>query len=585
MPVFTFPLALLGLLAAPALIYIYWLRSQARKRKVSSLLLWLEEKEMWEGGRSIHRLQTPLLFFLELLTILLLVIGAAGPMIKAGEGGSPLAIVLDDSYSMHGGNPESARILALQAIVKELRANRYEPLRLILAGESPQVLGEISTSEGAGTDQAVNLMNAWKCAMPAAKLEEAISFAFELGGERTRVLVITDHAPSEEPGDSRLQWWSFGSRRSNMAIVNATRNSVDLEDRVLLEIANLSETASSTTLTIEDDNQISGKTQDSLSLGAYETRRIILTLKPGSPPLRARLGGDMLSIDDQVVLVPGEHKAVRVDLRIENKELRQLVDKALQSTLNANTTVADPELIITDESESRAEMSSSWVLRIISEKDAASYLGPFVVDRAHRMSEGLALGGVVWGSGKSQAFPGSPIITAGNIPLLTDIERAGRHELRLRLRPDLSTLQETPNWPILISNLVNWRARTTPGLLQSNVRLGSDVTLAVESGIDQVEITEPQANPRKLPVSDGVFTVKAESVGVSHLRAGENRYSFAVNALAREESDLTRAAFGRWGNWVKSADLQWEYRNMSWAPLLLAMIVLAIHGWLTSRNK
>jgi Aerotolerance regulator N-terminal len=585
MPVFTFPLALLGLLAAPALIFIYWLRSQSREHKVSSLLLWLDQKEMWEGGRTIHRLQTPLLFFLELLTILLLVTAAAGPMIRAGAGGRPLVIVLDDSYSMLGGRSESARNLAPQAIVKELRANRYEPVRLILAGKSPQVLGEVSTSEGAGTDQMVNLLKDWKCATPLAKLEEAISFAFELGGTRTRVLVITDHAPAESPGDSRLQWWAFGSPRPNMAFVNATRTTGDLEDRVMLEIANLYGAADSTTLTIEADSKSSSKTQDTLTLGTYETRRLFLTVKHGSPPLRARLRGDMLSIDDQVILVPGEHKTVRVDLRIGNQVVRQLVEKALQSTLNAITTKTDPELVITDEMESRDEVSPVWTLRIISENEAGSYLGPFVVDRAHRMSEGLSLGGVVWGSGKSSAFPGSPIITAGNIPLLTDVERAGVHELRLRLRPDLSTLQETPNWPILISNLVSWRARTTPGLAQANVRLGSDVTLTVESSIDSVEITEPQSNSRKLPVRDGALTVKAELIGVYNLRADENRYSFAVNALDRLESDLTKATSGRWGNWAKAADLQWEYRNMSWVPLLLAMIVLAIHGWLSSRNK
>jgi len=540
---------------------------------------------MWEGGRNIYRLQTPLLFFLELMTILLLVTAAAGPMIRAGEGGRPLVVVLDDSFSMLGGKSESARILAFQAIAKEIRASHYEPLRLVLAGESPQVLGEISTSEGTGTDQAITLLNAWKCTSPVAKLEEAISFAFELGGTRTRVLVITDHAPSEEPGDSRLQWWAFGSPRPNMAFVNATRNTGDLEDRILLEIANLSESTNSTTLTIKADNKSSINTQDSITLGKYETRRIILTVQPGSPALRARLGGDLLSIDDEVVLVPGEHKAVRVDLRIGNQALRELVEKGLQSMLNANITRADPELVITDEVESRDERSQSWILRIVSEKDAASYLGPFVVDRAHRMSEGLSLGGVVWGSGRSSTFPGSPIITAGNIPLLTDVERAGIHEMRLRLRPDLSTLQETPNWPILISNLVNWRAGTTPGLQQSNVRLGSDVTLSVESRIDSVEITEPQSNTKKLPVRDGSLTVKGDLIGVYNLRAGDNIYPFAVNALAREESDLTKAAAGRWGNWVKAADLQWEYRNMSWVLLLLAMIVLGIHGWLSSRNK
>src|SRR5882672_5647578 len=103
MPVFTFTFAFIGLLAAPALVAIYWLRSRSRDRRVSSLLLWLDERRIWKGGRFIHRLQTPLLFFLELLAILLLVTAAAGPMMRAGESGRPLAVVLDDSFSMLAG--------------------------------------------------------------------------------------------------------------------------------------------------------------------------------------------------------------------------------------------------------------------------------------------------------------------------------------------------------------------------------------------------------------------------------------------------------------------------------------------------
>src|SRR5499426_3846745 len=164
MPVFTFPLALLGFLAAPALIYIYWLHSQARKRKVSSLLLWLEEKEMWEGGRTIHRLQTPLLFFLELLAILLLVTAAAGPMMRAGESGRPLVIVLDDSFSMLAGAGKDdatggARYRAVRAIESELKSNRYEPVYFALAGESPQLLGEAAND----ADQAIKLLQNWRC--------------------------------------------------------------------------------------------------------------------------------------------------------------------------------------------------------------------------------------------------------------------------------------------------------------------------------------------------------------------------------------------------------------------------------------
>jgi Aerotolerance regulator N-terminal len=583
MPVFAFPLAFIGLIAVPALIAIYFLRSRAREQRVSSLLLWLHERQMWDGGQRVHRLQTPLLFFLELLAIILLVTAAAGPKLRAGEGGRPLVVVLDDSFSMLAGNEESPRNRAVRAIERELGSNRYEPVRFVLAGETPQVLGEGSVVE--------ELLRGWKCAAPAAKMEEAIALAFELGRSRARVLAVTDRPPSDAISDSRLQWWAFGSARPNVALVNAARTTRDNEDRVLMEIANLSSQPTSTTLTIESIN-LAGNTNQhpviairnpqSFSLGANETRRLVLTFKSGAPALRARLIGDALDVDNQIVLLPESERLVRVDMRLRDAALRAVIERALQSMQGVLLAADRPELVITD-GETKIEDQDAWTLRIISEKDAASFLGPFVVDRAHPLSDGLSLGGVVWGSGRGEQLPGLPIITAGNVPLLSDVERLGRHELRLRLRPDLSTLQETPNWPILIWNLINWRALSTPGLEPANVRLGSDATLKVPAGVESVSVTDPLRRTTELPAREKVVTIKAETIGVYQVEASRNRYSFAANALQREESDLTRAASGRWGDWANATELQWEYRSIGWLLLLLAITVLAIHALVVKR--
>ncbi len=573
MPIFTFPLAFIGLLAVPALVAIYWLRSRSKEHTVSSLLLWIDEKQVWEGGRKIHRLQTPLLFFLELLAILLLVTTAAGPMIRASDGARPLVIVLDDSFSMLAGREVSARDRARRAIENELGANRYEPVRFVLAAETPQSLGEA----GGNAEQSVKLLKAWNCSASASKLEEAIAFAFELGGNRARVLVITDHAPAQDPSDSRLQWWSFGTQQPNAAFVNATRTVRDDQELVLFEVANLSSQSNPTTLTIESTGL---NNPQSISLAANETRRIVLTIKGGPPPLIARLSDDALSIDNKVVLAPEMSKQVRVDLRVLDARLRTLVEKALQSSRNILLKSGKPQLAITDEVETGVESQETWMLRMISEKDAVSFLGPFVVDRAHPLGEGLSLGGVVWAAGRGTQFPGTPIITAGNTPLLTDIERAGSHEMRLRFRPDLSTLQETPNWPILIWNIINWRARSAPGMNQTNVRLGTEAALKVETGVEAVEVTDPDLNTKQLAVHDNAVNIKPEKAGLYKLETNRNSYAFAANALQREESDLTKASSGRWGNWANAAELQWEYRSLAWVCLLLAMIVLAIHAWL-----
>lgn len=590
MPVFTFSIAFVALLAVPALVAIYWLRNQSRERRVSSLLLWLDERQIWEGGRLIHRLQTPLLFFLELLAILLLVTAAAGPMMRAGAGGQPLAVVLDDSFSMLAGAGEDdaaggARGRAIRAIESELKSGRYEPAHFVLAGESPQLLGEAANN----VDQAVKLLQNWRCGAPVAELEAAITFAFELGGPRARVLVVTDHAPQQDLSESRLQWWSFGSSRPNFAFVNAARTLRDDEDRVLLEIANLSASSGSTTLSVESGEPNSPQSAipnpQSIALGAGETHRVFLTLKPGAPALRARLSDDALLVDNEVTLLAEPGRNVRVDLRVRDAAMRSLVEKAVASSPNASLSANEPGLVITDEGDAKIEETEAWTLRIISEGDAASFLGPFVIDRSHPLSEGLSLGGVVWGGGKSRQLAGTPIINAGDVPLLTDVERAGAHELRLRLRPDLSTLQESPNWPILIWNLVNWRAQAAPGLRQTNIRLGGDAALTVASGVESVSVADPRRVTRQLPARDKSVLIRADVAGVYEISENQNRYSFAANALRREESDLTRAASGRWGNWANAAALQWEYRDVAWVLLLLALVALAVHAWLIARRN
>ncbi len=572
MPVFSFPIAFLALLAVPLLVAIYFLRNRARERQVSSLLLWLDVRQRWDGGQRIHKLQTPLIFFLELLAILLLVMAAAKPLMRAGDAARPLIVVLDDSFSMQAGGEDSSRSRAAAAIRSELRSNRYEPLRFVLAGEAPQLLGETTGN----AEQAVKLLDNWKCGSPTAKLEDAVAFAFELGGNRARVLVVSDHAPAQEPSDSRLQWWSFGSSLPNLAFTAATRSARGDEERVMLEVTNLSAQSATANLIIESEATAKPQT---FSLAGNESRRITLTVKNSSSPLRAKLGDDDLAVDNEVVLMPEASKIIRVDLRLNDPKLRELVERALESSTQIRISSERPELVITDKADVQADGAEAWTLQLLNEAGASSYLGPFVVDRAHPLADGLSLGGVVWGAASSQ-IPGAAIITAGNIVLLTDIDRNGQHELRLRLRPELSTLHETPNWPILILNLINWRASVASGLRQANIPLGGNANLTVASDVQSVSLVDPKQKSRDLPTREKTATIKADTAGVYELSAGQSKYSFAANAVSREESDLGNATSGRWGSWANATTLQWEYRSVVWLLLLLALVGLVVHAWL-----
>jgi hypothetical protein len=573
LPFFMTPWALAGLIAIPTLAAIYWLRSRFRRVPVSSLMFWLHQREAREGGLRVQKLQTPLLFFLELLALTLLAVAAADPTASAGLAGRPLIVVLDDSYSMLAGTGDSPRQRALEALREELgTAGRYS-IRFIAAGDVPQTLGDSARTPR----EALEILEKWTCQSPAARMEQALFLAMQLGGETAAVLVVSDRPPVFSLDKGRIRWWAFGEARANVAFVNAARNSPEGKDRCLLEVANLWAAPQDAPLrvTVKSGQVLHSST---LRLGPSETRRLVLNVPGDVPTITATLGEDVLDMDNQVTLLRESEVPVKVDVQIRDEALRALLEKALKATGRTAVTAARPDLIFTDQAEGATAGPDAWALNVLAEKDAEAFLGPFVVDHNHPLTEGLSLGGVVWGGGKTQDLPGSPVILAGNVPLLTDMEEVtGRHTLRLRLRPDLSTFQDSPQWPAFIWNLVQWRASAFAGLSRSNFRLGETAILNLPSGVDQVELTSPGNQARTVPVRDKRVVTRAAEIGRYQIRAGETTYSFAVNALSRDESDLSTCASGRWGEWTEQAGQETEDRSVAWILLLVAAVVLTVH--------
>ena len=581
LPLLTSPWALWGFLAVPTLLAIYWLRNRFRQVPVSSLMLWRDQKEARQGGFRIRRLQTPLLFFLELLALVLLVGAAAGPSVSMPSAHRPLVVVLDDSYSMRAGGENSARKLAEKALLEELdRGIRYA-VRFVLAGEAPQVIGEPARTTG----EAEAVLAGWHCQSPTARLPQAMALARALGGDDAGILVLSDHAPAFDLDKGQTQWWAFGKPRPNIAFVNASRTLRDRKDRCLLEIANLSAQGQDCPLVVKtEDGAVLHRS--TLALGAGETDRRVLEFKENTPAVYAQLGPDELDFDNQVVLLPEKQTPVRVELRIKDETLRPMVEKALQATRRVTVTDIRPDLLCTDQTGIDPSGPETWLVEWRREKEGESYLGPFVLDRNHPLLEGLSLQGVVWGAGKGKELPGTPILLAGNVPLITDTaSSSGRRQVRIRLNPDLSTLQDTPQWPILIWNLVNWRAAHATGLNRANLRLGESTVLTLPAGVDMVEMIAPGGKARRLPVQGRQVTIKPQAIGLHELHVGDSKFFLAANPLSRDESDLSACASGQFGEWADRSGQEMESRHFAWILLLLAAAVLSVHLLLLRGGK
>lgn len=585
LPLFLYPLAFLGLLAVPALLAIYLFRNRFRRQIVSSLMLWVDARESREGGRRLRRLQTPLLLLLELLAILLLVLAAADPYLSLRQSSQPLVVVLDDSLSMRAGEP-SPRDRALAALREHLRAQPPYSVRLILAGERPQLLGDTARSPS----DALVAAEGWTCLAPLARLDEAVVLGAELGGERARVLVLSDRAPAAAlPETGRVQWWAFGRPLDNVAFVTAARQERDGRDRILLEIANLGNAPRTVTLTVEPLGGGDALRRSRLDLRGDETERIVAELPEGTSGLVARLDDGVLPLDSQVTLLPVPTRPVRIDVRMRDPRLREPMEKALRAVRFARLTATAPDLILRD-SEGATEGEGAWVVRLIAENDATAYSGPFVFDRAHPLTEGLSLRSVIWGAGQSAALDGTPVLMAGNVVLIADGETPlsggmSRHELRVRLTPELSTVQDSPDWPILVWNLLSWRGSALPGLARPNLRLGERTTLVLPTYRESVQLSSPGVPVRTVAVRGRQVTLMGDAIGIHETRDGEQSYRYAVNALNRDESDLRGCAEGHWGDWLDDATLHRDYRGVRWILLLGMLAVAVAHLLLMARGR
>jgi hypothetical protein len=578
-PFLAYPLALIALATVPALAAIYILRNRYRRRSVSSLLLWKFSVQSKAGGAKVHRLQLPLLFFLELLALLLLVTAATGPHWQLPQATRPLIVILDDSFSMRAVHAEDSDRARAEKFLEKLFRHQPPPsTRFILAGTEPRLIGAPVKS----WTEVKGLLGQWHCWSPDTTLDSAITLASELGKQQANILVLTDHKPVDEKiSNPRLEWHAFGWPVENVAIVNASRTAFGDQDRCLLEVANLSANPHTTKILVQTGTNVPQSLP--ASLGAQDRQRFVFNIPSGTPSLRAVLEPDALAEDNEVRLLPPIRKHIRVQVALTNEIFSALVNRTLDATGLRAALAENPELIIRDTD--AVVSSNSWSLRCLTPVKATAFTGPFIVDSSHPLAEGIALAGVVWAGEEMTNAPGEvPVILAGNTPLLSVREDAlGRRHLTLNLNPQLSTLPSTPDWPVLFWNLLQWRATEMPGLKESNARLGSEVILKTTG--EPLTVLLPDGTANSFPKTSDQLAIETPVPGIYSVVMGPTTNRFAVNPLAADESDLSACVAGHWGAWGSDSERRLVEASLVWIFGLAALGLLALHLYLLAAGK
>jgi len=265
----------------------------------------------------------------------------------------------------------------------------------------------------------------------------------------------------------------------------------------------------------------------------------------------------------------------------------------------------EADLVITRAADSPSADSAAWWLGIgpidpseAARKAAKNLLGPYILERDHPLLEGVTLDGVIWAGVQPVKSSNTPLISVGRTPLLAQLAGVSRPAYLLNIDLAGSNLGESPDWPILISNLLELRRADLPGLNRWNYRLGEGVrfrlspTQAEGEEADSAELTLVHGGvARPLPRGRIVDVVPPAHSGLYEIRDGNQIVGqFAVNFEDAEESNLSglfpglRAPTAPQPTAVYEIDPQYSWILLG-ATFLVLVLLLVNWWWLAASSS
>jgi hypothetical protein len=593
---FANPWGLLALAALPAIVAIHLFRRRFPPLYVAGAHLWGAETRVTDAGRRRDRLPITPSLLLELLAALLLAVALSEPRLAETDAAPHLVAVLDDSASMQSRAQGEGERSFREQVVELLRrrvaeAGREARVTLIRTGLHPTLLG----NRGMSWREAEAALAGWRPNGAGHDFHPAWDEAVQLVGREGGFLFLTDHLP--EQGDALpagMEAVAVGQALPNVAF-SAARWTIEPDGgrgRIFLRVANLG--AADAIVRVSASGPRGPAFSGELRVPAGSEVPLEQQLEPGQGPLQIKLASadDGLPADDLLTLVEPQPRtvSVAVDLPTDSIE-RRLAERALATLPDVRLTTPDAaDLVIADAATLPPSQSDLWWLGIgplnrseAFRKQAVDTVGPWLIERQHPLMDGVTLGGIVWGGVQPTELRLAPVVSVDKTILLGRLE--GTQTTAWLMNVDLarSNLQDSPDWPILISNLIELRRNAQPGLRSWNYRLEEAVQLRLprdpQATSSELVLLAPDGRHRPLVRDRGdvVEVPPPGEPGLYRIVEGTTEHGrFAVNFFDARESSLLALNSGvqRPPQTYEPAKISLD-NPFSWLIVLAILLILA----------
>lgn len=285
-----------------AFILLYFFRKQFERQTISASFLWQEVMEELEAQNRFYKWQHHLLFWLQLLALLLL-LGAAMRPYWYGEGvaGEELIFIVDTSATLTARG-DGQEIFAenkekMRAIVQKLE---NQPVTMITTGYTPAVVLRSETDKRAIYEAIDDL----KINFQHEHIESALQLASGLSHEKTAIHVFTDGLEEEEIAQwipsSFVHVHNTGTEVANVSLRSFGAGKTETGTSAVATIVNEMEQPVEVTIAVRTNEEI--VYEETISLAGQEERfHTIASLPPADYYFAEIHGADDYDLDNHAV--------------------------------------------------------------------------------------------------------------------------------------------------------------------------------------------------------------------------------------------------------------------------------------------
>ncbi|RRN70671.1 VWA domain-containing protein [Peribacillus simplex] len=217
------PLFFLLIIFIAAVILFYFFRKQYETTTISSNLLWEQVLNEWQASPWLHKLQYNLLFWLQILVLLLLMFSLVRPFwFQKGIPGDHLILIVDTSATMSAKDGEHTLFEKVkQEVMEMLKEVDNQEVTIIEAGQKPIIRANHETNHAVLKKQTAAL----ELTYDHENIDKALKLADSLSnGKETVIHLFSDRVVKDDLSglseDIPIDVHNFSSQNDNLSLLS-----------------------------------------------------------------------------------------------------------------------------------------------------------------------------------------------------------------------------------------------------------------------------------------------------------------------------------------------------------------------------